>query len=145
MRLDANNVKLIVFGEIASDMSSTIKGLNYEADERIKFLGWLDQPAIYNLIIAADAVIFPGTHSVLWEQAIGLGCPLIVRKWSQIDHINKNENVLWLDNGETEEIEEKLRKVVKSHYMLDDLKNRTIEIMNEFRYSFIAKKSIEKL
>lgn len=45
---------------------------------RIIFTGWLDQPALLGHLDLADLAVFPGSQSILWQQAIGMGKPLLI-------------------------------------------------------------------
>jgi 1,2-diacylglycerol 3-alpha-glucosyltransferase len=46
--------------------------------ERVHFTGWLNSREIYSYLDMADLAVFPASQSILWQQAIGMGLPLIV-------------------------------------------------------------------
>jgi hypothetical protein len=47
---------------------------------------------IYNLLVTVDVAIYPGRHSVLWEQSIGSGCVSVFRYLNKTQHVNVNNN-----------------------------------------------------
>lgn len=44
----------------------------------IKFLGWQSNEDIQKFMEISDVAIFPGSQSVMWQQALGAGLPLLV-------------------------------------------------------------------
>lgn len=44
----------------------------------VHFVGWQDREGVYRHQAAADLAIFPASQSVLWQQSIGMGLPLVV-------------------------------------------------------------------
>ena len=63
-----------------------------KSDNRIIYVGWLDSKSnllIYILYLA----VYPGTHSVLWEQTVGVGIPVILKKWEGFEHLEINHFV----------------------------------------------------
>jgi 1,2-diacylglycerol 3-alpha-glucosyltransferase len=88
---------------------------------RIHFVGWLDKKAMYEHLAAADIGIFPGGQSVIWQQAIGMGLPLIVadrnelvRAHQDASYLNRHGNMIFLDPAQppAAEIEGLLRLLI---------------------------------
>ena len=42
------------------------------------FAGWVDAVDVYRMMDACDFAVFPASQSVLWQQALAMGLPLIV-------------------------------------------------------------------
>jgi glycosyltransferase involved in cell wall biosynthesis len=140
--LNLANVKLVIFGSIIDELKEEI--MSYVNIDTIQFLGWLNQNKIYNLLAASDLVIFPGGHSVLWEQALALGKPIIVKEWPETRHIDLGGNCIFLKENTLKEIMDHLSIIFdqnnKCHQdMLNNAKN---PLKDEFLYSRIAKKSL---
>jgi 1,2-diacylglycerol 3-alpha-glucosyltransferase len=140
-----NNVScyLVLFGKpnksLVNEFYSEIKHSN------IKYLGWLSPIEISKYIIASDLMVFPGTHSVIWEQAVGAGIPCIFKKWDGIEHINLGGNCILLNNGNEAEILTALKKVTKNKTVLIEMKKAALSKQRyRFLYSEIAKKSIQE-
>lgn len=77
---EAADVHLIVVGEAMAGQALYKQQLLDAAggSPKIHFVGWVDAADVYRFIDAADLAVFPGSQSVLWQQAISMGLPLIV-------------------------------------------------------------------
>ncbi|MCM1173558.1 MAG: glycosyltransferase family 4 protein [Blautia sp.] len=95
-------VKLLLFGSIAEEIREEFDGLI--DNEKIQFAGWQDAPGTYEMMAAADLAVFPGLHSVMWEQAVALGVPCVCRNLSGFHHIDTGGNVRYLETSGEEEI-----------------------------------------
>lgn len=90
------NVKVLVFGSIIPSMKDEV--LSYCDGDRIVYLGWLDHAHIYEALISSDLAVYPGRHSVLWEETVGIGLPMVVKRWEGTTHVDLGGNVLFLDD-----------------------------------------------
>ena len=72
-QLDRSDIKLLLFGTPSKDIEDEFNKLSKHP--HIRSIGWIDAEKVYDYFFAADLAIFPGTHSVLWEQAVGTGLP----------------------------------------------------------------------
>ncbi|WRK53645.1 hypothetical protein SD457_00395 [Coprobacillaceae bacterium CR2/5/TPMF4] len=88
----SNNIKLLVFGSIIDEL---IDEFNSLLSNQVIYLGWLNQSEMINKLLIADLAIFPGRHSVIWEQACGLGIPIIVKNWKGTHHVDKGGNAFF--------------------------------------------------
>lgn len=71
---------------------------------QVHFVGWLGKRAMYQHMDAANIAVFPGGQSVLWQQSIGMGLPLIVgdrseqiRGFQDARYLNRHDNVVILN------------------------------------------------
>ena len=72
-------------------------------NENIKYLGWIKSNLTYKYISIADLAIYPGRHSVLWEQTAGQGIPCVIKYWPGTTHIDVGGNCMFLyENSEIE-------------------------------------------
>jgi len=94
-QLDDQNIWLLVFGSPAENMKSVIAP--YEHVKNIIMTGWMPSEDTYELFIASDLAFFPGTHSVLWEEAAACSIPLVVKAWEGMSYINCSGNALLLN------------------------------------------------
>ncbi len=74
-RISRPDIKLIVFGTPNEDLADDFSTLG--ECENIRAVGWVDAEKVYDYLLAADLAVFPGTHSVFWEQAVGTGSPRV--------------------------------------------------------------------
>ena len=139
--LNEEKLKLIVFGNVTEDMKEEIETLS--ADVHIRNIGWLDASKVYDYFLAADLAFFPGTHSVLWEQACGCGIPCVFKKWDGMSHVSNGGNSVLMENVTADSIASVLRELLADRERLRKMKRRAMSFKNEFLYEEIAKKAIE--
>ena len=51
------------------------------ANKRIIFCGWKTTEEMYKVMSGCDFAVFPGSQTVLWQQSLGLGLPLVITKY----------------------------------------------------------------
>lgn len=140
--IQKQDLKLIIFGSIAENIRSEFNALLN--DNKIQYIGWLNSKSSYLAFAASDLVVFPGRHSVYWEQAAGEGIPLIVKDWPGTHHIDLGGNVKFLKHDCVNEIQENIQLLIDNPKVYKAMK----EIAKErgktyFSYKDIAKRSIE--
>jgi len=139
--LNLINVKLLIFGTPTSEMKDEFEELSKAPN--IISIGWISPKQVYDYLFASDLAFFPGTHSVLWEQAVGVGLPCVFKKWEGMQHVDVGGNCIFIDKGHIEEIKDTLKKLIKNKELLNDMKRIALEKgIAEFSYSQIAKKAI---
>lgn len=140
--LQRKDIVLIVYGKPQQQMKGEIERL--AKSPYIRYLGWISPEESNNYFFAADLAFFPGTHSVIWEQAVGLGMPCVFKKWEGIQHIDLNGNCMFISNGDDiNEIQDAILKLNGDRALLQQMRQIAEEKgMREFSYSHIAKKAI---
>lgn len=135
-------IKLILFGSVSQD-------LNDFFTEKLKclgnviYLGWENPKNIYDLFLSSDFGVFPGTHSILWEQAVACGLPLIVKDWVGMHHVDIGGNCEFLENDSINEIRNKISIVYKNEKRALGMKKAANnDLRSNFLYSYIARRSI---
>lgn len=78
--LDDLGAWLVVVGEGASPDDDYCRRLREAAADlpRVLFTGWQDTQGLLGYLDMADVAVFPASQSVLWQQAIGMGKPLVI-------------------------------------------------------------------
>ena len=141
--IESENIKLIIFGSPDDDMQDEIKELSL--NKNILFLGWLSSNEIYDILFASDLGFFPGTHSVLWEQSIGVGLPCVFKKWQDIEHVDVGGNCDFLKEISVEAIANKIQEIAFSEEKYLKMKGIAMEKgVERFSYSKIAKRAIQQ-
>ena len=136
-----DNAKLIVFGSVEEDLKEEVLK---RAHGNVQYIGWINAFDSYKYFSSADLVVFPGRHSVFWEQVLGLGIPMIVKYWEGNEHVDMGGNCLFLYEDNVEEIREKISLVLKDKEFYENMKIIAKEKgAKEFSYLEIAKKSVE--
>ncbi|WP_432673087.1 glycosyltransferase family 4 protein [Flavobacterium sp. SM2513] len=142
INLDKRNIKLIVFGTVAPEMQHLFD--NLMLNDSIIYAGWLNSETILDYFIIADLVVFPGTHSVLWEQAVGVGTPCVFKYWEGMTHIDVGGNCDFLCHDTAEEITEVLKKIINDDGKYESMRKIAVEKgLKKFAYSEIARTAIE--
>ncbi|MBR3352210.1 MAG: glycosyltransferase family 4 protein [Erysipelotrichaceae bacterium] len=140
-KIDKEKLKLIVFGSVIQELRDQV--INLVDGDKIKYIGWVDAKNSYDYFEAADLVVFPGRHSVMWEQVTGQGIPMIVKSWPGTHHVDLGGNVRFLYTDSVEEIQKEIELLISN---VDDYRHmKTVAEqngMNVFSYKKIAEKAI---
>lgn len=114
-RLGDDKVHVIVAGDAGGSDAAYQSRLVQAAGGRpnIRFVGWLSPSDIYGHLDMADLAVFPASQSILWQQAIASGLPLVVGDTGHqdISYLNGHGNIVILRGNEitSERIAEELR------------------------------------
>lgn len=140
-RIENQNVKLLVFGSVINELKEEVQRL---ADGRkVKYIGWIQAEDSYKYFAAADLAVFPGRHSVFWEQVVGLGIPLIVKHWEGTTHVDLGGNCEFLTEDSVDEIKSKIEFLLENPGKYADMKKVAETTgMDVFSYEKIARRSI---
>lgn len=139
-----SEVHLIIVGDFVSCPGSYISDLKaiIASADNITHTGWLSANQVYEYMSASDLAIFPASQSVLWQQSIGMGLPLLVGKYVNLDdgrcldqrveYLNFNENVIVLKNpkNKKQEIKEGIQKFLNP-VVLSDYKEKSKYVASE--------------
>lgn len=91
---------LVVAGALPADDPEYTVTLSrfFASGTPVKFLGWLNREDVSGWLLASDIAVFPASQSVLWQQAIAAGLPLIVGDSGKQDpsYLNLCDNVIIL-------------------------------------------------
>ena len=141
-RIQCDHVRLIVFGSISDDLKERVESLT---DGRtIQRIGWVQAEDSYKYFAAADLVVFPGGHSVFWEQVAAQGIPMLVKDWIGMHHVDLGGNVRFLKESTTEEIQLAIEDLIAHPEEYRQMKSVAVEKgMKEFSYARIAERAIE--
>lgn len=132
---------LVVFGNYNDDMQQYAK----EEHPRIINLGWIPANNVYDIFLASDFGTFPGTHSVLWEQACASGLPCLFKDWNGgFKHVDVGGNCILLKEITTDSLVHAISEVINNKKRFDKMcEVATEKGSKEFAYVEIAKRAIE--
>lgn len=142
LEIENPQIKLLVFGNTTKDIEERINSLS--DGEKIKYIGWVPADDTYNYFLTADLVFFPGQHSVMWEQSVVCGTPLVVKHYEGMHHCDVGGNCKFLYDDSVFGIKNLIIEIVnnKDKY-LKMLSVAQSDLRKQFLYSELAKKSIE--
>ena len=99
-------VHIVVVGTAAPGEETYVRGLMDRCAEnpRAHFVGWVNARDVYSYMAACDFAVFPASQSVMWQQAMSVGLPLIVGEGTRRGHqdpsyLNLYGNVVILDRA----------------------------------------------
>ena len=142
IQLNIDNMKLIVFGAPVPKIGEEIDELSKA--KNIRNIGWIPSEKTYDYFFSSDLAFFPGTHSVLWEQAVGVGLPCVFKKWEGMQHVDLNGNCIFINSANLDEIKEIILLLYQNNDLLLKMKKIAREKgIPKFSYYQIAKKAIE--
>lgn len=97
-------LKIVVVGdsgEEARDYKEFLLGLAQGLDN-VMWAGWLGKLDVYRYMRMADLAVFPASQSIMWQQAIASGLPLVVGDTGSqdISYLNLRDNIVILPRDE---------------------------------------------
>lgn len=140
--INNEKIKLLVFGSVGIEIQQEFNKL-CDGDV-IRYLGWAKEEEAYKYFSIADLVVFPGRHSVYWEQVTAMGIPMICKYWEGTTHIDIGGNVLFLKEDSVNEIERTINYLLKEGHYNEMKKIASSDKRKKFLYSIIAKDSIKE-
>ena len=135
-------VKLLIFGSVEDTLKKTFNKLLETSN--ITYVGWVKASESYNYFAAADLVVFPGRHSIFWEQVVGQGIPLLCKYWRGTTHVDIGGNCRFLYRSNKEEIKSQLLELIRNEKIyMSMFENAQGLGRKKFSYANIAEKSIK--
>lgn len=134
-------VKLLIFGSVEPSLQAEMDRLC--DGETVFYVGWASTSESYGYFSAADLIVFPGRHSVYWEQAAGAGRPMLVKYWQGTTHVDRGGNVRFLHRDSAEEIRQAIETLLTDPTQLEAMKAAAMEARTAFSYAEIARRSLE--
>lgn len=105
----------------------------------IHYVGWCSSQEVIEYMIASDIACFPGTHSTLWEQSVGMALPSVFKSWPGMSHVQVNGNAEMLQSDSVTDIVCAINTTLSK---LAYKKDMAAKAAKEFSYSYISKKAI---
>ncbi len=140
--MDNPRVKLLIFGSVAQEMKEEFNRRCIH--DKIVYAGWTSSEQSYQYFAIADLVVFPGSHSVYWEQAAGQGKPMMCKYWDGMTHIDFGGNIIFLYQDSVEEIEYNVKELLENPDKYAKMKRIAANHKEYFSYRLIAAKAIEE-
>lgn len=139
---ELSGTHLLVFGQPTPEVAAILSDTAMDAN--IHMVGWMSSTEIYRMFWASDLAIFPGTHSVLWEEAIGHGLGAVFHRWRGMGHLDLDGNAMFINDGAPATIDATLRALVADDAVV---LRRMGEVARQngpeiFAFSKIAQKAI---
>lgn len=135
-----SGARLILYGKPCGGIVDEFNEI-VASDKRIALLEWLGQKEIMSLMKLSDVAIFPGQHSVLWEQALCCGTPCVLGQKNGFDHCYKGGTVYYDQSTGVDGLSEIVNKLIDDDDFYSKLKENAVST----RKSFSAREEALKL
>ena len=135
-----NKQKLLIFGTVSDELKDDFYNL-ISNNKNISFVGWCSSIEIYKLFRAADIVLFPGLHSVLWEQAVACGKACVFKKIIGFNHVDLGGNCIFFEDDSITSYYRTLVLALNNYKSMEIIAKKKGPIV--FSYERIAKQAIE--
>ena len=103
-RLQRSSLHIVVAGQAGDEHAAYEQELRRiaAASPRVHMAGWLSGDEVYRHLDMADLAVFPASQSILWQQGIAMGLPLIVGNTGHqdISYLNTEGNIVILDKDD---------------------------------------------
>ncbi len=140
-RIDNIHIKMLIFGAVNDELKDYFSKFR---PDRIIMVGWVNSKDVYQYFYAADFVMFPGLHSVLWEQMLATETPCAITRIEGFEHVNYNNNCLLMEGNTVDYYKEIIEKVALDDSLYSTLKvNSCSPLSEKFRYKKIAQQVID--
>lgn len=150
--LDDPNVHLLLVGDVGqAEVEYKRQLLDLAASSpRVHFVGWVHGRDVYRYMDAADFAVFPASQSVLWQQALSMGLPLIVGAATHLgdqdpSYLNLYDNIVILpyEDIRSDVIAREIRRLSGDRATLNRLQTAALRTADELlNYDVIVQKSL---
>lgn len=129
---------VFVAGDAAPTDAAYKKTLLEYADRnpRVRFLGWLNKENMHRFMAMADLAVFPASQSVVWQQAIAMGLPLIAGDVGHQDasYLNLHNNVVVIprERISARGFADAIREVVSTPGRMSEMTRGAIRTADEY-------------
>ncbi len=106
---DLEHTTLLVFGNTHPAIEETIHTL--AKHPKIRYIGWVDSQKVYDIFLSAQLAFFPGSHSVLWEQACACGIPGVFKDDPGRRHVDLGGNCILLHDCDVASLQSVLQNI----------------------------------
>lgn len=141
-RLENENARFLIFGSVADEVNEEFFEL-LGADARMRHLGYINSRDVRKYFLASDFGLFPGRHSVLWEEAIGSGLPCVFKRYEERDHMEVCDNCLCVRDISEDDLLDILKQMSERGEAYQMMKQNAEKAAETFSYHAIADKSVE--
>ena len=145
-RLKNNKIHLIIIGKSLDKNYHQYLIKSAGKNANIHFLGWLQVEEIYKYLHVSDIAVFPCSPSVLWQQSIASGLPVIIGdEFGNAEYLNQNNNAYILKKAPSTSLEISLliKNIVQDMDEYDKMKYGAIKTSEEFlSYEKISENSL---
>ena len=136
-----DHIKILIFGSIQEELKEVFNRLE---SNRVICIGWQPSNEVYCYFYAADFVMFPGLHSVMWEQAVASKVPCAFSKINGFEHIDIGGNCVLMEGKDVAYYQRLIDNIYQDQERQIRMKEASeSEKCEQFLYSRIAQSVID--
>lgn len=130
-------LKLIIVGDAAESDAAYLQRLRTSSEGRadIHWAGWQGREGIYRHMAASDLAVFPASQSILWQQAIACGLPLVCGDvgHQDIGYLNLAENIVVLpaEQIRADRLAQEIRRIGSDPARLAQMRDGAARVASE--------------
>lgn len=136
------NVKVLIFGSLCHDVQGKFSA-QLQKYPNLIYTGWASAREQYNFYFTSDLNIFPGSHSVMWEQACASKTPCLFGIRDGMEHLDVGGNCDFLDDATVHGIRKKIKQLLCSDKYAQMKKVASSDMTDVFLYSKIARIALD--
>ena len=145
-RLDDAQWWLVYVGSVEEEIRARIDQ-TAGGTGRVRYTGFVSGKAVLEYIAASDFAVYPGAHSVLWEQTVCLGIPAAFHEPEPGDaaHLSDESepNAVFLKSGSAEELFDLLSAMTADETLLKTMGERARRYgESHLSYAELAKRAL---
>lgn len=133
------NTKLLIIGEAANSFAGDSA---YKKDDRVEFIGRVDDPTLIKLYQNARLFIFPSFYEgfgIPPLEAQACGCPVISSNRASLPEV-LSDSTIYFDPDSKEDIIDAINKVLKNTALAKDLSFKGLDNVKRFSWEKSAEK-----
>lgn len=139
--LQDTNIKLLIFGPVSDDVRRLFCTFD---NRRVVLAGEVASNRVYDFFFAADLVVFPGLHSVMWEQAVASKVPCVFHYINGFQHVDIGGNCCWVKEDAVEQYQSVFERLYYDKALYRGLfENANSGKADKFLYSKVAQQVLE--
>ena len=133
---------LFIVGSLDNEIREDLTAFSTK-NKRIILTGWVSSNDLIEILLASDIAVYPGSQSVLWQQTLGCGLPVIFKYWVGVEYLDLG-NALFLYTSDTNELKEHLTYLIENKDARLKMGNQSrMHCIQSFNYEQIARLSTE--
>lgn len=130
------NISLFIAGEIIEEKEKIMHLIN--KDDRVHYLGWIDDKKLSDLLCACDIYCQPGTQSATLQNALCCNCAVIVYPHESYLSL-LGERGLYIENKK--QLSELIEALTKNKYLIENKKKLCFDLASQkLDYSQLARR-----
>lgn len=137
-----SRIRLLIFGSIQKNYYENLSREIEKNQGFVVYMGMLRQEEYYSVFRGSDIAVFPGSQSVIWQQAIAAGLAVAVKRFEAIEYLDVGGNLSIIEQSLEDNIYDVVQEMLKENKFQHMKKVAENEGYQFFSYEQVAKEVI---